>query len=144
MPISDLYLVQHLLQETLRHPQNIVWQEKSFKNYSTIVNGVSVDLLHVDSMACSRLVILLSDGFSEVHIAEPLRRGFLRTRYLTVDLEQLAQALHKLAAAVARQCEKRKMNAIASEQDIRESIFRRLLFTAADPTDSEKTSAEII
>jgi hypothetical protein len=144
MPISDLYVVRHLLQETLRHPQNIVWQEKSFESYSTVVNGVSVDLLHIDSIACSRLVILLSEGFSEVHIAEPLRRGFLRTRYLTVDQEQLAQALHKLAAAVARQCEKRKMIAIESEQAIRETVFRRLLFRAADAKNPEKTSAEII
>ncbi len=141
MPNSDLYVVQHLLQETLRHQQSIVWQEKSSEGYSTVMNGVSVDLLQVDSSTGSRLVIFLSEGSSEVHIAEPLRRGFLRTRYLTVDQERLAQALHKLAAAVARQCEKRKMNAIASEQAVREAIFSRLLFRAADTLDLEKTMA---
>ena len=141
MPISDLYVVQHLLQETLRHQPSIVWQEKSFEGYSTVVNGVSVDLLQIDSSTGSRLVIFLSEGFSQVQIAEPLRRGFVRTRYLTIDQEQLAHAIRRLAAAVAWQCEKRKINTIESEPALRESIFRRMLFSAADTLDLKKTSA---
>lgn len=139
MPISELYVVQHLMQETLNRQQCLVWKEKESEGYSTIVNGVSVDLFQISSRLGSRLFLLLSEGFEQVPIAEPLRTGFVRPRYPTQEHEQLAHAIRKLAAAVARQCENRRTSAIEAQDAIRESIFRRLLFA-----DSEKARAGVI
>ncbi len=146
MAISELYVVRHLLQETTRSPQGIIWTEKESEGYCATYNGVSLRLFQIHSSTGTRLWISLAHDLNEIHITEPDRAGLLRGRYKTEDDHQLARSINDLATAVERQCDQRRLAAAASEKATREAIFHRLLFGepimkttgASDPQERER------
>ena len=141
MPFSELYVMQHLLQQTLAGRGGIVWREKETDGYLAEINGITVEFASVHTNIGPRLYVTFSEGLNKVHIAEPVPNGFIRHRYDTDDQRQLAERMKDLSQAIARQCAKREMAAVAFGAAIREAIFRRLLFGQATSVDAQEVDA---
>ena len=143
MAISELYVVQHLLQQTVAERDGLRWEQKGSGGYVTQLNGVSIHFAQVESNIGSRLYITFKDGVHKSDIAEPINRGIVRTRYESEDQRQLAEEMRALADAISRQCADRELAAIKYRAAHREALFRRLLFGETTTPDPEKVKMDI-
>lgn len=130
MAISDIYLVQYLLQGTEAVPKRIAWHENGGE-YVADVSGVRLELGEAHGTTGSRVCLMLSLNLDKVSIEEPPLRTLFRHRYDNDNERQLAALLRNLQAAAARQCSARG-SAVEEQQKIRETIFRRVLFEGAE------------
>lgn len=130
MAVSEGYVIEYLLRETEAGPANVEWLEGEAGGYSTIFNLVRLQLYSVQSMSGVRLCLEFGLGHDTVYIQEPCKVAIFGRQYRNEDEERVAELLHLLSAAVARQVRQRHEEAMAMETEIRESIFRRLLFGA--------------
>jgi hypothetical protein len=128
MAISDIYLVQYLLQGTQAVPKRIVWREKDTEGYEAEVSGVLLELGLAASTAGSHLYLTLSLKRDKVCIEEPRSTSLFRQRYESEDHRQLAALMSNLQAAIVLQCCSRGPVAVEERCRIRETIFRRVLF----------------
>lgn len=133
MPISDVYVVQCLLQGTLRTSNQIEWSEEEGEQaaFSSLMGGVRVELSRVHTTVGSRLVVCFAHEGHQVSIDEPAFQGFFRGLKATYSNEadqELAGLLRRLAGAVERQCAQRKLYSMEHREEVRERIYRRLLF----------------
>jgi len=142
MAISDIYLVQNLLQATKAIPRQIAWHEKDSGGYISEIKGVRLDLGLAYSTCGSQVYLVLSRRLDKVSIEEPLTIGFLRPAYRSEDHRRLAELMKELASAVARQCSFRTAEAVQEIERTRESIYRQLLFGQAPAALSDASGRE--
>jgi hypothetical protein len=131
--ISDLYIVESLLQSTQARPEPLLWNEfdtsgHATPGYSAQIGAVRVGLNSTPGIAGSRLCLTLSDAQDKVYVQEPEPLGLFGRKYKSEDEERLARAIRQLRSAVVRQCRLREVRAAEDAESIRERIFSQLLF----------------
>jgi len=136
MAISDLYVVERILQETMAAQAGLVWCESEGEGYSATLNSVELQVLRVHSITGSRIFVVLSREGDRVYIGEPARRGILRPSYESSDHLALARAMNELLREIVRQCVRRREEAEASADHIKETLYRRLLFGLPEESDA--------
>lgn len=136
MAISELYITRHLLQETVEESGRLIWRDKDSRGYWAERNGIRIELVSVPSNIGSRVFLTFSEGFHKAHIAEPLDRGLLGSRYDSEDERELAYQMKQLWTAAQEQCVRREIANRQRSSAIREAIFHRLLF-------GDRQSAEV-
>jgi hypothetical protein len=127
MPISDAYVVQYLLQETRGHRGALQWQEKDAECFAAELHGVEIELSTIRWRSGPRIFLTLTSVPGQIDVSQPVNKGLFREKYNSVDDEQLAYLLKQLARAVTDQCSARARRTRESVDEIRESIFRRLI-----------------
>ncbi len=126
--ISDTYVVGYLLQGTMPGRGHIVWHENEAGGYATKVGGVYLELNRTQSSTGSRLYVALSDAPDRVYIEEPQSIGSFSLKYENEDEMRLAELIRKLHSTVQKQCISRRMQAWERKDEIKEKIYRRLVF----------------
>ena len=130
MAISDMYVTQHLLEETIC--DSMAWRESESGGYFADRNGVRVEVTVEHSRTGQRIYIAIGDGLYKVHIAEPVSTGVFRPKYNDGDQLRLATVVRELFEAVVAQCARRERMARESADRVRNALFQRLLFGEAD------------
>ncbi|MEQ1947863.1 MAG: hypothetical protein ABL995_11780 [Bryobacteraceae bacterium] len=143
MPVSDLYVVQYLLQETNRANGGLEWEERSRERagFTARAGGVSVDLENAHFRAGTRVMLRFQSAGESFAICEPLRQGWLAQSYESDDDRTLAAAMRELMRCVSRQCAERRSSAFDHAAEIRQRVCEQLLFREAS-VDMLKASAE--
>jgi len=131
--ISDVYIVESLLQSTQARPEPLRWHEVETNAYTTPghfaqIGAVRIELNCTQGITGSRLCLALSDENDKVHVQEPEPAGFFGKKYGSEDERRLAKAIRQLRSEAVRQCRLRKVRAAADAESIRERIFSQLLF----------------
>ena len=131
--ISDVYIVESLLQDAGTVTRPVLWRKLDSKSsaghsYLTWVSGVQIALDSVESITGSRICLTLSIGDDKVYIHEPESTGLFGRKYSNEDGRRLASALRQLRATVSRQCQQRETRAAENTEAIRERIYSQLLF----------------
>lgn len=139
MPISESYVIQLLLQETTVAAGALQWREKETDGYVAHSRGVRLDLDNIMSRAGARKQLTCTVGVESVFILEPGRTGIFTEQYANEDDWRLVRLMRDLYAAAARQCAARRDRSEQEEELVRESIFRRLLGSDGEETESEQT-----
>jgi hypothetical protein len=132
MPVSDLYLVQYLIQSSQQRDHSLDWFETEASEFCAELNGVHLNLFPAHSSDSVRLCLKISSGAHRTFIQEPRNIGYLSVRYQTENDRTLADALHMLARTVAAQCSRRRTEELRLRDSIREELYRRLLFGNGD------------
>ena len=127
MPISDAYVVQYLLQETLRHHAPLTWRERESDAFSANLHGIEVDLYTLRYRSGPRIYLTLSSFPERIDVSEPIKRGLFREKYDSEEDQHLAHLLRELTATVARQCAARVNRTAEAIENVREDIYRRLI-----------------
>jgi|WetSurMetagenome_2_1015567.scaffolds.fasta_scaffold114381_4 hypothetical protein len=127
MPISDSYIIQYLLQETRDGGPSVVWREAGSEEYTTSIRDMRIELHSVHSRAGARLYLSIVCARGRIHIEEPPNIGFFRKRYRSESQRYLAEMMEELARSVGRQCDKRRRELSAGAEDIRQTVYRRLI-----------------
>jgi hypothetical protein len=141
VPVSDAYLVQYLLQETVRAQHGIVWRERSTEaGFVASVGSLKVALEAISSRGGSRLALQFRGVQDEFQIQEPLSQGWFGRHYSTPDESILADLLRDLMRAVETQCRERRLSALQNPEAVRDRVFRQLLFDAAEKIEDRAPS----
>jgi hypothetical protein len=131
--ISDLYLVESLLQSTLAYVEPLRWNQFDASGYSAPgyfaqAGAVRIELHSTPAITGSRLCLMLSDEHDKVYVREPEPAGFFGRKYRSEDEERLSRAIRHLHSAAIQQCRLREARAAKNAESIRERIFSQLLF----------------
>ena len=131
--ISDLYLVESLLQRTRAYIGPLRWSPLDASGYTTPghfaqAGAVRIELHSTPGITGSRLCLTLSDEHNKVYVQEPEPAGFFGKKYGSQDDEHLARAIRHLRSAVIQQCRLHEVRAAENAESIRERIFCQLLF----------------
>ena len=128
MPVSNQYLVQYLLQETLRPQHGIVWREGTAESgYAASAGSLEVTLNAIPARGGSRVALQFRGAEDEFQVFEPLSEGWLSRHYSDPDEAELARALRELMVAVDAQCSERRRHAMRDPAAVRDRVFRQLL-----------------
>lgn len=128
MAVSEGYVVDYLLQETASVPPGLEWWESETGGYTADCNRVRLRLSTVQNMSGPRLCLEFGFAHDTVYIQEPCKVAIFGRQYRNDAEETVAGLLHRLHSAVAQQVQLRHEGTASRESEIRESIFRRLLF----------------
>ena len=133
MPISDLYAVQCILDGTQSEDPRILWKEQisDGNGYITQIGDVEFHLQQCHSRSGSRLVLNIMDSQDEFCLHEPIAIGWFGRKYGSENERCLAELLQKLMRAVSVQCNNRRERAIYHPEQVKERLYRRLLFEPA-------------
>ena len=131
--ISDVYIVESLLQSTQARPKPLRWNESDTSGYATPgyfaqVGAVRIELNCTQGITGSRLCLTLSDEHDKVYVQEPEPAGLFGRKFRCEDEGRLARAIRQLRSAVVRQCRLREVRAAEEAESTRERIFSQLLF----------------
>lgn len=137
MAISDSYMVRHLAAETVLERDPLVWSEPESGGYLADRNGVRIHVIVSQSRTGSRIWVTFSRNVCKAHIAEPLNTGILRPKYADAEQSELAMALRELVEAIGAQIAARERLAREAAGEIRESVFRQVLFGAKEAEGGE-------
>jgi hypothetical protein len=142
MPVSDTYLVQYLVQETVRVQHRIVWRERATETgYAATVGSLEVELERIPSRSGSRLALRFRGVQDEFQIYEPASHGWLGRQYSTPDEYVLADLLRELMRAAEIQCRERRLNALQNPEPIRERVFHQLVSGLPERAGNEAAPA---
>jgi hypothetical protein len=125
MPITDAYVLEFLLAATEARVEPLAWRELGAKQVAE-VNGVSLELFQLSSLASERLCLTLSCDGNRAWIEQPLQIAFFRRGYRSEDDRRLAALFDALARAVVA---KRPNLSTDSRAAVRQELFKRLLFS---------------
>jgi hypothetical protein len=129
MAVSDLYVVQYLLDSTRPANNPLTWQQDDSGAWHAEVNGVSLTLFHTHTMGWSGLCLSFKGVEDAVaYIEEPRPSSFFGRHYRHSDDLRLAESIQALADAVSSQCVQRKTRAWDLRDSLREALYRRVLF----------------
>jgi hypothetical protein len=132
MPVSDNYLVQYLLQETLRPQRAIIWREGTADvGFCASVGSLEVALGAIPSRGGPRIALYFRGAEDQFRIFEPLSEGWWSRGYATSDEHILADLLRELLRAVEAQCSERRHNFAQNPEEVRVRVFRQLLCGAS-------------
>lgn len=132
--ISDVYIVESLVQSTEAHPEPLRWHERGGRGYATLayvaqVGPVRIELNDVPETTGSRLCLTLTYEEDKVSVEEPYPVGIFGRNHKSEDDCRLARAIRHLRSSVIQQCRLRAARAASDHESIRERIFRQLLFS---------------
>ncbi|MBI2685697.1 MAG: hypothetical protein HYX27_05235 [Acidobacteria bacterium] len=144
MPVSEEYVVDYLVRETEARPSAIEWAEGDSSSFAAMYNDVRLRIYSVQNLSGPRLYLECTLAHDRIYIAEPGKVAIFGKQYKTDDEEALAARLHRLIHAIQAQLRHRHAEAFAHEEEIRESIFRQILFGghAVSETGSAGSRAE--
>lgn len=129
MAVSDLYVVQYLLDATRPGLSPLCWRQDGAGAWRATLNEVQISLFHTHTMGWSGLCLGLHGAEdAATYIQEPRPVSFFGRQYRCDDDLLLADSLHALSAAVSAQCAERQARALDSRDSIREVLFRRVVF----------------
>ena len=128
MAVSDLYIVQYLLQATLGAADPLIWQMDEAGSYMALINGVTLALFQSHTMGWSGLCLRFTKGEDVIYVEEPRFSSLFRRVYKDDDEKRLAEAMRTLERAVAKQSHQRKERAWRLKDSVRESLYRLVLF----------------
>jgi len=128
MAITDLYLVQYLLDATSGMQDPLVWSLDDAGAYLALVHGVRLMLAHSHTMGWSGLFLSLTQGEEVVYVEEPRFHGLFARKYRDEDDRRLAECMQALATAVAQQCSARRLKLWTQRDSNRQSLYQRVLF----------------
>lgn len=123
MPISDAYVAQYLLQQTCAEQDALLWSERDSKCFSANLHGVEVELYTLRE----RVYLTLLAFPERIDICEPVNHGSFYEKYDSEADATLSRNLRELMAKAERQCAKRLNRSDQEPENIRESIYRRLI-----------------
>ena len=131
--ISDVYVVESLLQSTEAFTNPLCWQEIEQAGFASVgylaqIGLIEIMLHTVSGITGGRLWLTLSDKHGRVHLQEPEPTGWLGRKYRCEEDRRLAGAMNQLRRAIVRQCHQREVQAHEQAGAIRERIFSQLLF----------------
>ncbi len=141
MPVSDLYLVQYLIQSSQEDETSLVWRESEASEFRAELNGVSLSLFSAHSSDGSRICLRLSRTGQRAYIEEPHSVGLISVRYRNEEDRSLAEALRLLAQIASNQCTHRRAAEFDHRESIRESLFQQLLFGGSDSATSIRANS---
>ena len=131
MAISDTYAVRYLLEGTQSGNPHILWREQvdDGSGYETQVGDVEIQLQHYHCRTGSHLMLRFRNQMDEFYLREPSSVGWLgRRKYSSEDERSLAEMLQRLMSMVAQQINSRRERAIEHPEQVRERLYRRMLF----------------
>ena len=127
MAITDQYVVQYLLGETLAPEGSLRWSPKS-NSYSVELNGVRIELFESQTRGWSGVCLGLHRDDQVAYIEEPRSSSIFGRRHENPDDHSLAELLRALYAAAAGQCSARQTRAWQDRDSNREQLYRLVLF----------------
>ncbi len=142
MAISDTYAVQYLLEGTQSGNPHILWQEQvdGGGGYVTQVGDVEIQLQHYQSRTGRHLTLRFQSHMDEFYLHEPSSVGWLgRRKYSSEDERSLAEMLQRLMLMAEQQINSRRETAIQNPEQVRERLYRRLLFEQPATLQEQKT-----
>lgn len=126
-------IVEYLLQQTRTTSAPIPWQETNCGGFRTQLNDVLVELCEVPSRSGSHWCLTLTAQLDKVYLQEPQSVGVFGRKYQSDSDKEIAEKMRELARLAAVQCEARRQRAWEQREQIRQNMFRRLLF-GTDPS----------
>lgn len=133
MAISEIYILESLLQSTEASPSPLLWSESDDNNssppgFTARVGPVRIALNDIHATSGTRLCLTLSLEEDRVFVQEPEPSGWWGRNYRCEEDQRMASAIRGLHGAVARQCQHREIRAVKEGDQIRQRIFNQLLF----------------
>jgi len=128
MAVTDLYVVQYLIDGTRFQANPLVWKSDPSGGYQCDLNGVRVTLDHNQSMGWTGLYLRFRCDDHDAFIEEPQRTALFARKYRNEDQRRLAEAMQTLQKAITAQIHARKEQAWSLRDSIRQSLYRRVLF----------------
>jgi hypothetical protein len=128
MPITDLYLVQYLLDATCGLSEPLQWSADEAGAYLALVHGVRLMLGHSHTIGWTGLYLSLTRGEEVVYVEEPRFQGLFGRKYRDEDDRRLAESIRALASAVTEQCRARRLKAWTQRDSNRQSIYQLVVF----------------
>ena len=125
MALTEELVIDYLLQLTTDAGSSLQWQEIQTGGFRTELNGVEVELQAIPSRSGSCLYLFLRSETFRTFIQEHRQAALFGAHSQTDDLTSNMRSLHR---AVANQCETRRAVEERHRDEIRESVFRQLLF----------------
>ncbi len=125
MALTEELVIDYLLQLTTDAGRSLQWQEIQTGGFRTELNGVEIDLQPIPSRSGNCLYLFLRSDTLSTFIQEHRQPALFGARAEGDDLTSNMRALHR---AVAYQCETRREVEERHRDEIRESVFRQLLF----------------
>jgi hypothetical protein len=132
MPVSECYVIDYLLRETDDRPASLDWTESESGGFLALFHDVRIQMYSVQSMSGPRLCLEFGLAHDKIYVQEPCKVAFFGCQYRTEADAEVAARLHELYAAIARQVRIRLAAASEHEVQIRESIFRQVLFGTSE------------
>jgi hypothetical protein len=128
--ITNAYTIQFLVEGTLAVPPSIVWRELANEaaGFAAHVCGVEITLTQIHTRPALRTRLSFRCGVEEFSLYAPVPVGWFGRKYASPDDADLAERLRVLLDAVARQCSERQAQAYAHPEEVRERIYKKLLF----------------
>ncbi len=131
MRLSELYVMQYLVQSTESARDPLCWHELERGGYWTELSGVRVEVHENHGPTCGLLYITFSNGLEEVTISEPRSGRLFGSRYDNEDQRSLAESMRLLGRRITQQCTRRRIHSIEHSDELQQKIFQRLVFGAA-------------
>ena len=135
MPISDLYVLQYLIQST-KAGNGLQWRERQSGTYIARTRGIQLELSRISARSGTRWYLTFAHFSDKVGIEEPVKTGFFRETYACAEDQQLARLLKSLAAAINQQIAFRESRREGIMHVIREEIYKRVIGTTPEPSRS--------
>lgn len=128
MAVSDLYVVQYLIQAMEETPPGIEWREGPSSELRAEHHGVHLCLFSAHSTSGARRCLRISHAGKKTYIEEPHNSAVFGRRYRDEEESRLAAALRQLAELAGAQSSRRNEDEWNLRVSIRESLYDRLLF----------------
>jgi hypothetical protein len=126
--LSEVLVMEYLVQETDRPVDPILWKDSDSDRLLAQVHGVKLELQEFNTRTGHFLSLTLTYGEHTARLTEPAQPPLFGRTKGNEDHRKVALllvTLHKLAAA---QIARRRQEAIRNQDQIRQSLFRRLIF----------------
>jgi hypothetical protein len=136
MALTDVFLVQYLVQETEAGVDTLRWKEMESGGYESELNGVQLRLAESHTRTGAVLCLTLTAGGERIHIFEPQSTSVFGRKFKDQDQGRLADLLRQLDKAVTAQCESRRQYAATHAGEIRQRILHRVVFGAESKLSS--------
>jgi hypothetical protein len=87
-----------------------------------------MELCEIPSRAGAHWCLTLTSELNKVFVQEPHSVGLFGRKYKSASEQEIADRMRELAEMAAEQCEQRRQRAWEQKEQIRENVFRKLLF----------------
>jgi hypothetical protein len=141
MPISNLYVLQYLIQST-KAGNDLQWRERQSGAYVARIRGIQLELSRIAARSGTRWYLTFARLSDKVGIEEPAKTGFFSETYACAEDQQVARLLKSLAAAINQQIVFRESRRAGIMHVIREEIYKRVIGTTPERSRSSPAIGE--
>ncbi len=134
MPLTEELVLEYLVQQTEDGTESLPWQEMKCGGFRTQLNDVVVELCEIPSRAGTHWCLTLTRELDKVYVQEPQAVSVFGRRYKSESDRVTAERMRELARMAGDQCEARRQRAWEQREQIRQNVFRRLMFGAGGQT----------